>query len=99
MKELKRIPTLHRLLEVYLKYLLRYSRNASMQSESKLIKSVALDHFVHREVARKMQEEEQLASIEELVYRLPFKMKVQTLMEDNKAMDEWTKEDKERMER
>lgn len=34
-----------------------------------------------------------------LVYRLPFKMKLQTLMENNKAMDERTKEDKEKMEK
>ena len=37
--------------------------------------------------------------MEELVYRLPFKMKMQTLMEDNKPMDEWTKEDKEKREK
>ncbi len=37
--------------------------------------------------------------MEELVYRLPFKMRVQTLMEENKAIDDRTQEDKERMEK
>ncbi len=46
-----------------------------------------------------MKEEQELASLDELVYKLPFKMKMQTLMEDNKAIDERTKEDKEKMER
>jgi hypothetical protein len=54
---------------------------------------------VRREVARRMREEAELASMEELVYRLPFKMKVQSLMEDNKAIDERTKEDVEKMEK
>lgn len=58
-----------------------------------------LDHFVHREVARKVREEQRLAELDELVYRLPFKMKMQTLMEDNKAIDERTKEDVEKMEK
>jgi hypothetical protein len=40
-----------------------------------------------------------LASLDELTYKLPFKMKMQTLMEDNKAIDERTKEDKDKMER
>lgn len=50
-------------------------------------------------MARRIKEEAELASMDELVYRLPFKMKVQSLMEDNKAMDEWTKEDKEKREK
>ena len=54
---------------------------------------------MRREVAKRMREQEELESMEELVYRLPFKMRVQTLMEDNKAIDERTKEDVERMER
>lgn len=37
--------------------------------------------------------------MEELTYRLPFKMKVQSLMEMNKAIDERTQEDKDRMEK
>ena len=36
---------------------------------------------------------------EAMIYQLPFKMKVQDIMENNKAMDERTKEDKERMEK
>ena len=60
---------------------------------------MTLDYFVHREVAKKIKEEEEMANMEELVYRLPFKMKMQKLMEENKAMDERTEEDKERMER
>ena len=36
---------------------------------------------------------------EAMVYELPFKMKVQDLMENNKAMDERTKKDKEKMEK
>lgn len=64
-----------------------------------MLSTLTLDHFVHREVAKKLKEEEELASMEELVYRLPFKMKVQSLMENNKAIDERTQEDKDRMER
>jgi len=37
---------------------------------------VVIDHFVRREVAKRIKEEQELASLEELVYRLPFKMKV-----------------------
>ncbi len=40
-----------------------------------------------------------MASLDELTYKLPFKMKMQTLMEENKAIDERTKEDKDKMER
>jgi hypothetical protein len=40
-----------------------------------------------------------LASLDELVYKLPFKMKMQTLMEENKAIDERTAEDKVKMEK
>ena len=64
-----------------------------------LIKVHTLDYFVHREVAKKLKQEQELADMEELVYRLPFKMKVQDLMEKNKAIDERTQEDKERMEK
>ncbi len=34
-----------------------------------------------------------------MVYKLPFKMKVQDIMENNKAIDERTKKDKDRMEK
>ena len=89
----------HRLFEQYMKYLLKLDRCLGGLSSPAKYRSVILDHFVRREVARKMKEEEELASMEELVYRLPFKMKVQTLMEENKAYGERTKEDLERMEK
>ena len=37
--------------------------------------------------------------MEAQVYDLPFKMKVQSIMDDNKAIDELTAKDKARMER
>ncbi len=40
-----------------------------------------------------------MANLDELVYKLPFKMKMQTLMEENKAIDERTAEDKAKMEK
>lgn len=80
--------------ELYLKELVKFT-----PSQSQLVKSTVLEHFVRREVARRMREEAELESMEELVYRLPFKMKVQTLMEDNKAYGDRTKEDVEKMER
>ena len=46
-----------------------------------------------------MQQEQEMDEAEAMVYELPFKMKVQDLMENNKAMDERTKKDKERMEK
>ena len=81
------------LYEQYLKYIVKHVQR------DRATRSIALDHFVRREVARRIKEEAELASMDELVYRLPFKMKVQSLMEDNKAMDEWTKEDKEKLEK
>ena len=54
---------------------------------------------MHREVAKKLKEEQELANLDELVYKLPFKMKMQTLMEENKAIDERTAEDKAKMEK
>ena len=35
---------------------------------------------------------EELVELDELVYKFAFKMKMQTLMEDNKPIDERTKE-------
>jgi hypothetical protein len=81
-------------LERYLKQLIKYHDESDPTTSS-----VVLEHFVRREVARRMREEAELASMEELVYRLPFKMQVQTLLEDNKAIDERTREDVERFER
>ena len=46
-----------------------------------------------------MQQEQEMDEAEAMVYELPFKMKVQDLMENNKAMDERTKKDKEKMEK
>jgi hypothetical protein len=61
--------------------------------------TTVLDYFVKKEVIKKMKEEQEDDEIDTLVYRLPFKMKIQSIMENNKAMDERTKEDKERMEK
>ena len=47
----------------------------------------------------KLKEEEEAASLEELVYRLPFKMKISSILENNKAMDEKTQEDKDKAEK
>lgn len=57
----------------------------------------ALDHFVRREIAKKLSEEQAMDDDEAQVMILPFKMKVQSIMEDNKALDELTAKDKERM--
>ena len=46
-----------------------------------------------------MQQEQEMDEAEAMVYELPFKMKVQDLMENNKAMDERTNKDKEKMEK
>ena len=59
----------------------------------------ALDHFVRREVAKKIAEERSMDDMEAQVLNLPFKMKVQSIMDDNKAIDELTAKDKERLER
>ena len=66
---------------------------------SRSLHTTVLDHFLHREVAKKLKEEQELANLDELVYKLPFKMKMQTLMEENKAIDERTAEDKAKMEK
>jgi len=71
----------------------------SDSSKSRYLHTTVLDHFLHREVAKKLKEEQEAASLDELVYKLPFKMKVQTLMEENKAIDERTAEDKAKIER
>jgi len=83
-----------RLHEIYLKYLLKQKGQTG-----KHLRSAVLDYFVHREVVKRIVEEERLAELDELVYKLPFKMKMQTLMEDNKPIDERTKEDVEKMEK
>lgn len=55
----------------------------------------ALDYFVRREIAKKIAEEQEMDDQEAQVYSLPFKMKVQNIMEENKALDELTAKDKE----
>jgi|TARA_B110000285_G_C15108791_1_gene609738 hypothetical protein len=54
---------------------------------------------VRREIAKKIAEECEMDEMEAQVYDLPFKMKVQSIMDDNKAIDELTAKDKARMER
>ncbi len=63
------------------------------------LKTQALEYFIRREIVKKMQQEQEMDDAEAMVYQLPFKMKVQDLMENNKAMDERTKKDKEKMEK
>jgi hypothetical protein len=54
---------------------------------------------VRREIAKKIAEECEMDEMEAQVYDLPFKMKVQSIMDDNKAIDELTAKDKAQMER
>jgi len=54
---------------------------------------------VRREIAKKIAEEDEMDEMEAQVYNLPFKMKVQSIMDDNKAIDELTAKDKAQMER
>jgi len=54
---------------------------------------------VRREIAKKIAEECEMDEMEAQVYNLPFKMKVQSIMDDNKAIDELTAKDKAQMER
>lgn len=64
----------------------------------KSVKVHALDYFVRREVSRKIEQEDQMDKDEAQVLDLPFRMKVQSIMEDNKALDELTAEDKKKKE-
>jgi hypothetical protein len=66
---------------------------AEKEGESDQMWIHALDYAVHREVAKKLAEEQLLEEQEGQVLDLPFKMKVQSLMDSNKAIDELTKED------
>jgi len=68
------------------------------QGDSKVIRVHTLDYFLRSEIARKMAQEGEMDKQEAQVYNLPFKMKVQSIMDDNKAIDELTAKDKERME-
>jgi hypothetical protein len=47
---------------------------------------------------RKLVEEQKLDDMDTLIYKLPFKMKVQSILEQNKAIDERTKDDTDRKE-
>jgi hypothetical protein len=69
------------------------------QKKSQVVRVHALDYFVRREIAKKLSEEQTMDDQEVQVYNLPFKLKVQSIMESNKAIDELTQKDKERIER
>ena len=56
----------------------------------------ALDFIVRREIAKKLAEEQAMDEQEGQVLNLPFKMKMQDILEDNKAIDEMTKADIEK---
>ena len=58
------------------------------------VKVHALDHFIHREIAKKLAQEQEMDDAETKVYALPFTMKMQTLLDENKPMDEMTAKDK-----
>jgi len=79
-------------------WLLKYQRLCSQEDDIQ-VKVHALDHFIHRDIAKKLAQEQELDDAEALVYNLPFNMKMQSIMEDNKAMDEMTAKDKEEKEK
>jgi hypothetical protein len=53
---------------------------------------------VHRDITFKLSEEKKLDDQEEQILKLPFKMKMQDILEKNKAIDERTAKDKQKME-
>lgn len=57
-----------------------------------------VDYFVHRDITFKLSEEKKLDDQEEQILKLPFKMKMQDILEENKAIDERTAKDKQKME-
>jgi len=62
---------------LWLLQLQRLAKAPDQNDENSLAVRVhALDHFVRREVAKKMSEERELDDAEAQVYNLPFKMKV-----------------------
>jgi len=64
------------------------------QNDFKL-RSHILEHFIQREVIKRMTEEEKHVEM----FKLPFKLRTQTIPEiTGKAMDEWTEKDKAKME-
>jgi len=91
------------LYENHVLWLLKLQRLCSVTSArrkcSLTVRVHALDHFVRREIAKKISQERLMDDMEAQVYNLPFKMKVQSILEDNKALDEITGKDKEKMAR
>jgi len=76
-----------------MKWLLKQSR-FSANTDFKL-QSAILEHFIQREIVKRMQIEDKMEDI----FKLPFKMREQTIPEPlGKAMDEWTAKDKAKME-
>eukprot|EP00347_Sterkiella_histriomuscorum_P024492 403330924 len=78
------------------------SNNGSIGNTNAVEKELStfiLEHFVRREIGKKLKEEQAMDDAEALIYQLPFKMKVQNIMDNNKPIDERTKEDKEKMEK
>ena len=53
----------------------------------------ALDYVIHREIAKKLAEEQAMDEQEGQVLNLPFKMRMQDILADNKAIDELTAKD------
>ena len=69
------------------------------QDDTNQVKVHALDHFIHREISKKLAQEQEMDDAEAKIYNLPFTMKMQSLMDNNKAMDEMTAKDKEQREK
>jgi hypothetical protein len=63
------------------------------------LRSMSLDYLIRRDAAVKAMQEGALDDKEGLVYKLPFKMKVQNLMEENKAYGDRTQKDIQEMEK
>lgn len=76
-----------------MKWILKQQR---LSTKNPKLQSAILEHFIQREVIKRMLAEEQSA----LKFTLPFKMWDQKMdkVPVGKAMDEWTKEDKAKME-
>jgi hypothetical protein len=87
------------LYENHILWLLKLQRLSKSKDDGDSLKLRihALDHFVHREISKKIQQEREMDDAEALLLNLPFKMKVHDVMEDTKAMDELTAKDKERI--
>jgi hypothetical protein len=79
--------------ENQLLWLLKHQRFSS-QEDDIYLKVHALDHFIHRDISLKLAQEQAMDDAEAKVYNLPFTMKMQSILENNKAMDEMTAKDK-----